>query len=514
MRNLPGLLFLIPLTAFANGGQEVGNGGDAVVCRDAGGAVTSAELLDYYEARELRGIIKDLGPPDLAIDAKVALVLDRVARLSPKRAAHYRHQAGEFMSEARFLSGVDLVEVPDSDHLAFPHGCRVEQLAIQKQPEFAEDKRYTINQDIWDKLDGDSRAGLILHEIIYREAFEQGATDSVGARYLHSRLAEASGATLTQPEFVSILNEAHFKFTDIDGWDFMVFGIYFDDRGKVVKAQLQYDNEIQDPMNTGTVTLIDGEVSFYPDGKLQSFQFPNVQNYDGHALVPGSTITVFESGRLSEAFVDHSQAYHSQGPTWFLDVPASAQESDNYVLGLWEDATPRVLSRCHGWANTRDGRRIKVTRVELRADHSFQFGILAAGNEITFRGRSIPLKEGTPFELDDQDVPDSFVPVADITVTVGPHDVVFAAGGVLSLKEGRVVSGTLGADVQLTDAKTGQVQLYAKGVYVVFTTDGKVEHVTSGSKGDAGAILEFTPDGKVRHQNLVLVPPSPAQRQR
>ena len=54
---LLGLIF--PMLGFA--GDERGNGGDAVVCRDQVGKITKVELLDYYEARVMRNIQIDLG---------------------------------------------------------------------------------------------------------------------------------------------------------------------------------------------------------------------------------------------------------------------------------------------------------------------------------------------------------------------------------------------------------------------------------------------------------------------
>ena len=42
--------------ALAEDGTRDGGGGGAFVCRDSAGAVTSVELLDLWEARELSGL--------------------------------------------------------------------------------------------------------------------------------------------------------------------------------------------------------------------------------------------------------------------------------------------------------------------------------------------------------------------------------------------------------------------------------------------------------------------------
>ena len=45
---------IVTPNAFAD---RVGNGGDAVVCRDENGSINMAEMLDHYEARTQLGII-------------------------------------------------------------------------------------------------------------------------------------------------------------------------------------------------------------------------------------------------------------------------------------------------------------------------------------------------------------------------------------------------------------------------------------------------------------------------
>jgi hypothetical protein len=67
-----------------------------------------------------------------------------------------------------------------------PKNCELKQIAIQIRNPDLFDKRYVINQDLWNSLDTDNQAALVLHEIIYRMAIEQGASDSVGARLINS----------------------------------------------------------------------------------------------------------------------------------------------------------------------------------------------------------------------------------------------------------------------------------------------------------------------------------------
>ena len=175
-------------TLHAHAGIEVGNGGDAIVCRDSGHQITSAELFDYYEARVLEDVSVDLGPASLSVEEKLEIAFRRLERFSPYRAAAARQTASSFYANTRFVRG-DLSDVPDSGNVVTPEGCAIEQIAIQQEPTNPRRKRFTINEIIWEKLDNSSKAGLILHEILYLEARRYDLQDSVGTRFFNSSLA-------------------------------------------------------------------------------------------------------------------------------------------------------------------------------------------------------------------------------------------------------------------------------------------------------------------------------------
>lgn len=197
------LMMIMALTAtqliasLAVAETTVGNGGDLVVCRNSQNKITSVELLDYFEARELRGIVADIASTDQAID--------RLKRLSPKRAERYRAAIADFNANALFKSGVELTDVPDSDHDLLPAGCKIEQLAIQRKPQFPEDKLYLINKDLWDLMSARDQAGLKLHEIIYRDTLDAGKTDSKTARYFNSLISSVDFQQLTGKAYVKIV---------------------------------------------------------------------------------------------------------------------------------------------------------------------------------------------------------------------------------------------------------------------------------------------------------------------
>ncbi|MGZ3790382.1 MAG: hypothetical protein ACXVLQ_17755 [Bacteriovorax sp.] len=234
MKFLTGIMFLMALLSSmpSHAGNDVGNGGNIVTCFNTQGQFKSIELLDFYEARTMRDIQTDLGPSNQSLDQVMTILLSRLAERNPTRAAHYQDWYSTFFKDAKLLSGIELIEIPDSHHVAVPVGCKVQQIVNQRNPEFPEDKRYTINKDLWDMLDGPGKAGLVLHELIYREAIEGGATESTTVRYLNSLLASNHFRNLSQFEYLRFQKRL-FSNTDFLGSN-ISFGT-MDDKGTSIE---------------------------------------------------------------------------------------------------------------------------------------------------------------------------------------------------------------------------------------------------------------------------------------
>jgi len=183
-------------------GDGVGNGGDVLICPKGIGK-KQIELLDYYEARQKpRSWVIDLGKASLSRDEKVNIIIDRIEKIDPLRAEQYRKWAKEFIDDVDWRKGETLVDIPDSEHIALPTGCRKDQLVIQSEPNgITIYKRYTINQDIWDKMDADEQAGTVMHEIVYREMIADGQKNSVRARYYNGLAATTQFESITHDDY-------------------------------------------------------------------------------------------------------------------------------------------------------------------------------------------------------------------------------------------------------------------------------------------------------------------------
>jgi hypothetical protein len=482
---LSALLLVSP--AFAAGGQEVGNGGNAVVCRDEGGAITSAELLDFYEARTLRGIQRDLGPPGLSVDEKFGIVLKRLGRLSPERVSLYTLAHGGFPRESRFLPGVKLTTVPDSFHVAIPDGCQVEQLAIQKQPEFPEDRRYTINQDLWQKLDNDSRTGLILHEIIYGEALGYGATDSVGTRYLNSKLCSPEADTLSLQDFIDVLVDAGFGQTDVGPWEVKTINdrrpeVYAD--GTLEYAELARGGDYIDP-DTGRRYGVDGTIGFYPNGRPSFLHLRFYDDYRGYRIAPVKGLDLYEDGSIQEATFAGDQAFHAASVNFDFDAPAVTGDDfkkSDYVVRFFRGGGLASCGRCSGWALLPDGEKVRVSGPELRADGRLQQGTLLESTRFRFRGKWVRLRRGSL--LGTYETETDFTPRHRLTLEVGGGRVTFAAGKEVVVEHDAVRAGTLARATRLQYAPTGEWHQYPAGELIVFNPDGKTESDPVGTEGN------------------------------
>lgn len=214
-RNLLIALFFIT-NAFAGDGGLVGNGGGLVVCYDSAQQITSEEVLDIFEAKSLRGIeIEKTIPTNLPWKEIAKHLVNRFGEFSQMRQQLYGYWLERFESEAKFIKGVDLGDVRDAQFIAIPKGCRLETAIIQAKPRMAGDKRYIVNEDLWNLLSEQQKASLVLHELIYREAIAYGHTNSIQVRIMNAFVHSIQIHGITSYETIRFMKDRKFEYTDI-----------------------------------------------------------------------------------------------------------------------------------------------------------------------------------------------------------------------------------------------------------------------------------------------------------
>ncbi len=194
------LCYLITLPAWS--GNEKGNGGDAIVCRNQAGKIITAELLDIYEGRVYRRI-PHVYDQDVSNAEYFKTLAGKLNYYDTRKYKEFESNSLKFLTavedflESREQSQIGyiftdspLIDIPDSNHLSLPPHCQVEQLAVRLKRQYEEDPYFQIQGEILKYLSEDSLRGLIIHELLY-QIFSNNE-DSTKIRYANQILTSKS----------------------------------------------------------------------------------------------------------------------------------------------------------------------------------------------------------------------------------------------------------------------------------------------------------------------------------
>ncbi len=190
---LPTLLLSLSVSAQ----DKAGNGGAAVVCyQDGTQTIESIELFDYWEGKKVFNttVAADLGSENLSVLQKIRLFAKRIEAVDPARAKRYLTVALSIYSRLDEILQPNLGSIPiDDDDTAFEPSlpCKKELFAMQILNPGAGEGRFAIRKELYESplTSNTTRAGIILHETIYRETIEDGANTSKSARAYHFMVA-------------------------------------------------------------------------------------------------------------------------------------------------------------------------------------------------------------------------------------------------------------------------------------------------------------------------------------
>jgi hypothetical protein len=169
------VLMFFSLTVFAGVGGVDGGGGKSIVCRDSAGQITSAEVLDLYEARMMFG--RTLRTPVGTMQGQ----LQDALKVIPEPNRHMIETLiSSVQSKMKMVPvGTKLNLIDDAMEVMLPVGnCSAEQAA-----NYFNENLIMVSEDIWNHLDEMNRAALLMHEALYRYNRFDGASDSRRTRY-------------------------------------------------------------------------------------------------------------------------------------------------------------------------------------------------------------------------------------------------------------------------------------------------------------------------------------------
>lgn len=466
--NLYSLFFNILFISFSVGatGRTVGNGGDAVVCEDSKQNLQSIELLDFYEGRILKGIVTDLGGDDLSVDQKITLALARLQRVSPERAQRYSKDVAHFFEETLFLEDSRLQDIPDTGNIVIPRNCRIAQIANQSAPLYSDDKRYVIDRHLWDALDNTGRAGLILHEVIYKEALELGHQNSVSVRSLNANLCSRRIESMSIQQYTAFLQALGFDTNSIQGALVSIlaeFPVFYENgllkSAKVVDGSVYF-------IGAQKLHLRD-HIRFYSSGKIQQVVLNQQEFFDigGRAqkLSPYE-MNFFESGGLESASFNEMALLQSE--SYFLKVLGAAH--------FYENGSLRLANVQEGWVNIRN-QKASVGQV-LQLDESGRFvqGILNAPISLKINDKIVSVSGG--LKLDRQDKVQILSLAEDSILNVGGRSILFSRWGKVLFHPGTelIQSACTAQDFEFKVSGSSKRKTFPARSVLTFELDGSV----------------------------------------
>jgi hypothetical protein len=249
MKRILGFLLISSLMvspAFANGDWwDKGNGGFVVLCENG-----SKQTFDLYELQSRYQNEMTLDTSEsLSLEGRLEYLFSKISRLNPTRAAKYHQWFEEFFNEAQFIEGT-IHPLPDIGFGGIPETCSLKVAIYQHTPDILNKKRYLISQVLWEGLDINNKAALILHELIYREAREASNhhVTSERSRYLNAWFHSKEFLSTSLMEYLTGLQDLHFQDAD--------YGPHKIALGSYIESQQEWQNEALEFYDSGAASTI------------------------------------------------------------------------------------------------------------------------------------------------------------------------------------------------------------------------------------------------------------------
>jgi hypothetical protein len=175
------------LIAFSAMAGDKGNGGYSIVCRDNGGPIVSAELLDIYEGKVLYK--KKYGSSDADPSQIIQSVVAKVNNYSIFQAKLVKELALLEKNKIFIPVGNELEPTDDAFPPIKKKGCEFEQVA-----NYTSLGELLISEEIYERFDNANKAALMIHEAIYAIRRKSlGDTNSQASRRFVAQLLAADG---------------------------------------------------------------------------------------------------------------------------------------------------------------------------------------------------------------------------------------------------------------------------------------------------------------------------------
>ncbi|UXR65061.1 hypothetical protein EZJ49_02205 [Bdellovibrio bacteriovorus] len=156
-------LFVAP-SAFAQ--YVVRNGGYVVSCRNQ-----APLALEVAEA-QAQNLTMDYSPAR-SFQVKVADLISRIRAVNPEKALKYTRWLQQWPEQVRWHGRFELTGPNDQGTIKLRAGCRMRIAIVQTNESRFGVQEYAIDSLLWQALNEDQKAALVMHEFIYRDVLEE-----------------------------------------------------------------------------------------------------------------------------------------------------------------------------------------------------------------------------------------------------------------------------------------------------------------------------------------------------
>ncbi|MDG0818149.1 hypothetical protein [Bdellovibrio svalbardensis] len=380
------VLFLFA-TKVCLAGDVKRNGGDVLLCD---GTYSS---FDLYEGEVSYGYKIDL-PSDGTYQQIAQKIISRIGKNNPLRQNMYLQQLQDFTSESRFVPSANFTAIPDiGDGVPVPKNCNMVQVVAQFRQSDPQGKRYLINQDVWSALREQDKAVLVLHEIIYREAFLDNPRiqSSVGVRHFAAYLSSTMMEQGTYRDYIKALSFSGLQKAEYKSLTFLLnsgllennqitqFPVEFSESGNLLKATLG---------TSVSLPYLDEIVSCTAGNSADAIKM--ILKGDKIAIISTCPMLVtMQSGAIIGSATSHMIVLRESDSRPFFFVFGNGPDFEPYRFHLssesfFIDANPRSYGAVY-WDET--GR---ISNLDIIFEGFSKDGL--SDNVLTVDGHQVPLK--------------------------------------------------------------------------------------------------------------------------
>lgn len=288
-------VFAFHAAALANNWYDRGNGGFALYCPNQAPIV-----LDLHEINSRQLGVAVLSSANTAVDKAVDLA-SRLKDLDPTRARHYMDSAKSFVADAQFSTGISIQPTPDLGFVSIPEGCKLEQVVFQRNPSLLNKTRYVVNSTLWNTLNTDNQAALILHEVIYQEFMNSPANEpsSERVRVFNGLIHTLNQLPTSKADYLRLLQDLHLTTYEENGLKISLgysstegrwieSAVYLDEKNQIASAALSANQYFRkgrmEYACAGSAAPELGRAQF-ENGKIRSLKVADDFS-SGHCLMP------------------------------------------------------------------------------------------------------------------------------------------------------------------------------------------------------------------------------------